>query len=276
MLNNDLFSDVKFVTRKFEGKTETRQVIPAHKFVLSIGSPVFQDMFYGATPETRASIELPGIDGEYDSLLELFRYLYSDEVNINASNITKVLYLAKKYVVPSLVDKCIQYLRDVLSSSNVFEILSTAEKLEKKELIDECWEVIDSQSEAAMKSDGFTTIEHSLLEAVVSRDTLTMNEVGLFKAVNLWATKKCEDQGLTANGEEKRRILGDKVVKAIRFPVMKRHEFASVVADAKILTPDEVINFFKFFSSAAAAPKGFLNKKRSGLGKSYKLRKPRS
>ena len=197
MLNNDLFSDVKFVTRKFEGKTETRLVIPAHKFVLSIGSPVFQDMFYGDKPETRASIELPDIGGEYDSLLELFRYLYSDEVNINASNITKVLYLAKKYVVPSLVDKCIQYLRDVLSSSNVFEILPTAEKLEKKELIDECWEVIDNQSEAAMKSDGFTTIEHSLLEAVVSRDTLTMNEVGLFKAVNLWATKKCEDQGLT-------------------------------------------------------------------------------
>ena len=271
MLNNDLFSDVKFVARKFdsEGETETRQVIPAHKFVLSIGSPVFEAMFYGDIPETRASIELPGIDGEYDSLLELFRYLYSDEVNLNGSNVMKVLCLAKKYIVPSLVDKCIRYLRDVLSSFNVFDILPTAEKLEKKELIDECWEVIDNQSEAAVKSDGFTTIEHSLLEAVVSRDTLTINEIGLFKAVNVWATKKCEDQGVEANGEEKRRILGDKVVKAIRFPVMKQQEFASVVPDAKILTPDEVINFFKFFNSAAAAPEGFLNRKRSSLGKSY-------
>ena len=39
MLNNDLFSDVKFVVRKSVGESESKQVIPAHKFVLSIGSP---------------------------------------------------------------------------------------------------------------------------------------------------------------------------------------------------------------------------------------------
>ena len=52
MLNNDLFSDVKFVVRKKDGKSESNQVIPAHKFVLSIGSPVFEAMFYGE-PEQR-------------------------------------------------------------------------------------------------------------------------------------------------------------------------------------------------------------------------------
>ena len=264
MLNNDLFSDVKFVVRKYnsEGESESKKVIPAHKFVLSIGSPVFEAMFYGKIAETRASIELP--DADYDSLLELFRYLYSDEVNLNGRNVVWVLYLAKKYMVPSLGDKCCKFLRDVLSTFNVFHILPTAEKYQEKELIAQCWEVIDNKSEEAVKSDVFTTIEHSLLEAVVSRDTLTINEIELFKAVNLWATKKCEGQGLEAIGELKRRILGETVVKAIRFPVMKLQEFASVVPDAKILTPDEVINFFKFFSSAVAAPKGFLNSKRSG------------
>ena len=58
-------------------------VIPAHKLVLSIGSPVFEAMFYGTFAETSDSIELP--DCEYDSLLELFRYMYSDEVNFNGS-----------------------------------------------------------------------------------------------------------------------------------------------------------------------------------------------
>ena len=38
MFNNDLFSGVKFVVG---GESETKQVIPAHKFVLSISSPVF-------------------------------------------------------------------------------------------------------------------------------------------------------------------------------------------------------------------------------------------
>ena len=79
-------------------------MIPAHKFVLSISSPVFEAMFYGELAETRDSIELP--DCEYESLLELFRYMYSDEVNLSGSNVMGVLYLAKKYIVPSLADEC--------------------------------------------------------------------------------------------------------------------------------------------------------------------------
>ena len=92
MLNNHLFSDVKFVVRKSDGESESKQVIPAHKFVLSIGSPVFEAMFYGELAETRDSIELP--DCEYETLLELFRYMYSDEVNLSGSNVMGVLYLA--------------------------------------------------------------------------------------------------------------------------------------------------------------------------------------
>ena len=53
MLSNDLFSDVKFVVRKSDHAVESKQVIPAHKFVLSIGSPVFGAMFYGDLAETR-------------------------------------------------------------------------------------------------------------------------------------------------------------------------------------------------------------------------------
>ena len=79
MINNALFSDVKFVVRTSDGESESKQVIHAHKFVLSIGSPVFEAMFYGGLAETGDSIELP--DCEYESLLELFRYMYSDEVN---------------------------------------------------------------------------------------------------------------------------------------------------------------------------------------------------
>ena len=65
MFNNDLFGDVKFNVR---GESETKQVMPAHKFVLSISSPVFEAMFYGELAETTDSIELP--DCEYDSLLK--------------------------------------------------------------------------------------------------------------------------------------------------------------------------------------------------------------
>ena len=131
--------------------------------------------------------------------------------------------------------------------------------------MDRCWKVIDRQTEAAVKSDGFATIERSLLDAVVSRETLTIEEIDLFKAVDQWVTKECEKQGLAVNGEQKRRILGEKIIKAIRFPVMKENEFSAVVLDAKILFPEEVIIFFKFFNSTLAAPVGFSEMRRSGV-----------
>ena len=144
MFNNDLFSDVKFVVQKVIAESEDRQVIPAHTFVLSISSPVFEAMFYGELAETADTIELP--DCEYESLLELFRYMYSDEVILSGSNVMGVLYLAKKYMVPSLADKCAAYLRDNLDASNVFSILPQAQIYEEKNLLEQCWEVIDEQT----------------------------------------------------------------------------------------------------------------------------------
>ena len=264
MFNNDLFSDVKFVVPiKAVGESESKQVIPAHKFLLSISSPVFEAMFYGELAETTDSIELP--DCEYESLLELFRYMYSDEVNLSGSNVVGVLYLAKKYMVPSLADKCAEYLHDDLDPSNVFSILSCAQKYELKNLLKRCWKVIDQRTEEAVKSDGFGTIERSLLEAVVVRDALTIEEIELFKAVDLWATKECERQGLTEDSSVKRRVLGDQIVKGIRFPTMELEDFASVVLDSDILTKEEIVSIVKCLGSVPKSSVGFLETKRSGM-----------
>jgi len=46
---------------------------------------------------------------------------------------------------------------------------------------------------------------------------------------------------------------------------MKEHEFADVVLDSKILTPDEAFRVFKFFNSALSTPVGFPEEERTGL-----------
>jgi len=176
-----------------------------------------------------------------------------------------VLYLTKKYIVPSLADKCTKYLQENLDPSNVFSILPSAQKYEEKNLVDRCWKVIDKQTEEAVKSDGFATIERSLLEAAVVRDTLTIKEVNLFKAVSVWAANECERQGLITDGENKRRILGESIVKGIRFPVMKQNEFAVAVLGSKILTPEEVVAIFKYYSSALISALEFSESVRSGF-----------
>ena len=242
IFNNELLSDVKFVvpashTNESESR-KSRKCIPAHKFILAISSPVFYAMFYGEMAETAGTIQLP--DCNYESLLELFRFLYSDEVNLSGSNVMQVLYLAKKYLVPSLADKCTEYLQEHLEASNVFSVLPQAQKFEDKDLEERCWEVIEAQTEKVLTSEEFVTLEKFVVESVVKRERLNVKEVDLFKAVDRWATKEVERQRLTPDGKVKRRILGEEIVKAIRFPVMSQKEFASVVVDCDILTKKEI------------------------------------
>ena len=247
---------MKFVVPVSTSESDSKDVIPAHKFVLAISSPVFFAMFYGQMAETKDSIELP--DCEYESLLELFRFLYTDKVNLSGNNVMQVLYLANKYIVPSLAKKCTEYLRDNLNASNVFFILPHARKFENKDLEDRCWEVIDEQTEGAVTSDEFVSVERSVIESVVKREALNVTEVELFKAVDRWATRECERQGITSDGETKRRVLGEDIVNGIRFPLMEEKDFASVVLDSHLLNYEELCNMIKHYNNILNIPLPFV------------------
>ena len=145
---------------------------------------MFHAMFYGELAETKDSVEIS--DCEYESLLELFRFIYSDEANLTPDNVMQLMYLAKKYMLPSLADKCSAYLQENLDGSNVLTVLPDVQKYEEKDLLDHCWKVIEKETEETVKSDGFVTIERSILEELVEKGTLNIKEVELFKAVDRW------------------------------------------------------------------------------------------
>ena len=89
-----------------------------------------------------------------------------------------------------------------------------------------------------------------------------MKEVELFKAVDRWATKESERQGVSPDGESKRRILGEEIVKAIRFPLMSQAEFVSVVFDRKILTFNELSDMMKHYSGVLTSSLPFVKAQR--------------
>ena len=269
LFNNNLLSDVCLVVEAPSDESaakRSKMAIPAHKFVLSICSPVFFAMFCGEMAEKSESIDLP--DCEYEGVLEMLRYLYSEEVKLNESNVMQVLYVAKKYILPSLVDECIDFLQRNLDPSNVFCVLSHAKQYDESNLVDRCWEIIDRKTVEVVKSERFATIERNVLEAIVQRDQLTISEVELFKAVDVWATKECERQGLVADGSVKRTILGEQIVKYLRFPAMEEKEFASTVLDCNILTNKELRDLVKHFNGVLTTSLSFPEDRRVGTWKS--------
>ena len=148
----------------------------------------------------------------------------------------QVAYLADKYMIPCLANECTVYLRKNMDASNVFGVLKHAQQYANQVLMAQCWHFIDKETEMTLKSSEFMTIERSVLDELVGRDTLDVRELELFKAVDCWAAKECEKKNLKANGFVKRRILGEQIVKNLRFTVMKQSEFMDVVVNRNILT----------------------------------------
>ena len=79
------------------------------------------------------------------SLSPSFRYLYCDEIQLEADTILSTLYAAKKYIVPHLAKACVNYLETSLTAKNACMLLSQSRLFEEPDLMQRCWEVIDAQ-----------------------------------------------------------------------------------------------------------------------------------
>ena len=183
----------------------------------------------------RETFELPDCDNEI--LVEFLRYIYCDELTMNGNNVSGLLNLSKKYMMPPLANKCSEFLVSNMYPSNVLSVLKVAELHEEEKIVNLCWKMIDGQTEAVLRE----RIERPHLETIVTRDTLKMDEVKLFAAVDKWATSECEEKGLTPDGKTKRTVLGEQIIKAIRFPVMEQYYFNRVVVTSSGILSDEEI-----------------------------------
>ena len=186
MFNNPLMSDIKFAFPNYD-----KRVIPAHKYVLAIGSPVFFAMFYGDLPETREMIEIADCDP--DIFLQFLRFLYCDDASFQgANNAIYLWYLADKYDVPLLVTTCVNFVDGSMDPLNAFDIIPHARHFNHEELEKCCWDVSDYNAKDIIADDSFLELKHDFFLQFAKRSSLHIDEVMLFEGVDRWAAKRCE------------------------------------------------------------------------------------
>uniref|UniRef100_A0A9L0JS42 BTB domain containing 6 n=2 Tax=Equus TaxID=9789 RepID=A0A9L0JS42_EQUAS len=258
MFNNELMADVHFIV----GPPGAAQRVPAHKYVLAVGSSVFYAMFYGDLAEVKSEIHIP--DVEPAAFLILLKYMYSDEIDLEADTVLATLYAAKKYIVPALAKACVNFLETSLEAKNACVLLSQSRLFEEPELTQRCWEVIDAQAEMALRSEGFCEIDWQTLEIIVTREALNTKEAVVFEAVLNWAEAECKRQGLPVTPRNKRHVLGPALY-LVRIPTMTLEEFANGAAQSDILTLEETHNIFLWYTAANKPLLDFPLTKRKGL-----------
>ena len=239
MFNNPFMSDITFSCDGSDKK------FFAHKYVLSTSSAVFYAMFYGKLAEKNSLVHLS--DTSEEVLEEFLRYLYTDECDLTADNAMFVLYLAKKYIVPALAQKCIGFVEINIEVENVVTILQQAIQFDEENLESKCWVLIDHKTSKVIASDAFVDINQATLEKLLKRESLRVQEVDLFKAVLKWSEVECSRKEIQTNVNNKRAVMGNAIYQ-IRFASMTLQEFGQNVSQLGILTPQENVLFFERFS----------------------------
>ena len=197
--------------------------------------------------ETKDTIDI--IDCDPDTFLSFLRFIYCDEAIFkDTDSAVKVMLLADKYDMPSLTSEIVKYLDGEMDPGSAFELLTLARQLNEKDLECACWEVIQFHASAIAKRASFHNVKYDLLVSFVQRRSLRIEETTLFQGVARWAAKRCEEAGVTATGANKRKAIGEDLLTHIRFPLIQPTEFSKVVLPEEILTKDEVIEVFKYFS----------------------------
>nr|XP_008542257.1 PREDICTED: BTB/POZ domain-containing protein 6 isoform X1 [Equus przewalskii] len=219
-------------------------------------------MFYGDLAEVKSEIHIP--DVEPAAFLILLKYMYSDEIDLEADTVLATLYAAKKYIVPALAKACVNFLETSLEAKNACVLLSQSRLFEEPELTQRCWEVIDAQAEMALRSEGFCEIDWQTLEIIVTREALNTKEAVVFEAVLNWAEAECKRQGLPVTPRNKRDVLGPALY-LVRIPTMTLEEFANGAAQSDILTLEETHNIFLWYTAANKPLLDFPLTKRKGL-----------
>ena len=258
MFDNELMSDVSFTCG------ESRRMFHAHKYVLATSSAVFFAMFYGEIPPKEFPIRIE--DAEEESFKEFLRFLYTDDCKIIAENAIGVLYLAKKYLISSLAEKCCEVLEASIKPENVFAMLEQAIQFDENKLEEKSWNVISKKTQECLNSEAFCDMGLHTLNALLKKESLAVTELELFKAVLKWTDIECARQGINIEEDKtaRRRVLGDSVYE-IRFLAMSHEDIVKYVSPTEILTDREMIRIFqKLYGLHIADLKWMEGRKRYG------------
>ncbi|KAF4517097.1 hypothetical protein B566_EDAN007020 [Ephemera danica] len=246
LLDSEFMTDCTFVV----GITEKKQ-LRCHKYILSHASSVFCAMFNGGLEE-KGDVKVEDIEPQH--FRKILEYIYSDHTKLeNVETALCVCYAANKYMINTLILKCIDFIKKNLDPDIVCRALEFARLIDNADLEAKSLEYMQTHTSDVLQSASFPNAERATLLTILSQDTLYIaSEVEVFSACIRWAKshKRAKDK--------LRDVLGTKVFSLIRFLTMTCEEFATNVIPSKLLQLQESCDLMCCIATKSGyMPEGF-------------------
>ncbi|XP_051274343.1 BTB/POZ domain-containing protein 17 [Dicentrarchus labrax] len=202
------------------------KVIQTHSLVLSLQSPVFEEMLLSRNSSTLVLKESSDCAAVFDKFI---RYLYCGEISLRLDQAIPLHKLATKYQVMGLQQGITQYMTQNLardsSSGHVAGWYEYALQAGDVTLRDSCLQYMAWNLTSVLQSAEWVTISSQLLMSLLQRsDLILQSEMELFAALEAWIIQN-EPDGLTA----------ENALRAVRYAMMPPRELFRLQTQSSVL-----------------------------------------
>lgn len=185
-------ADVKFVFK------DSDATVPALKAILSVGSPVFDIMFYGSLPEEDDILIEDDSPEAFKEFLQLF---YLDDFQPTSKNIFKVANMCKKYELADSLKLCKAPMRNSLTIHSMCYGYGVDLLLEMENIIKYCEQEIKENASEILKSADFLECTHQLFDKNLRLVLPECSASDVVDASMAQTKAKCERDNLEATSD---------------------------------------------------------------------------
>lgn len=216
-LSRDL-ADVHFIFNN----NDIEEKIPAHKFILSVLSPVFKAMFFGPMKEGE-NVKMS--DSNADGFKEFLQFFYLRNVSLSMANMEAVVHLADKYDIMKYVENvCSSLSTDIITAENVCWVYQFAHYVEHYPLVKFCENYIIKWPQSVLSSDSFCKIDQEILEHILDLN-FKCPELLLIQKTLRWAKVRSIERNITLKAQL------DDCFKLFRFVRLRVSDFTKLAMD---------------------------------------------
>ncbi|XP_039289364.1 BTB/POZ domain-containing protein 2-like [Nilaparvata lugens] len=229
LLKSNMLSDCEFVVG------EQKTVIKGHKVFFSLASEVFQAMFCGDLKETTP---VQVIDLEPEGFNGMKTYIYTGEIKFTSVFHALHTYTAaRKYIIPNLPQKCVDFIEKTLKPCDVLELQDTCRLNCISNFDNLCSRIINQNTGEVFSSAYFPSASIDAVESILKSSSLNVkSEVEIFINFERWALAEIERRRIPV---EDAATCFNNLKKHIRFLTMSGEEFVERVEPSPLLTREE-------------------------------------
>ena len=183
----------------------------AHRSILASCSPYFKAMLSSKMKESceNKPIILNDIDGHH--MEGLLKYIYTGEIELRHDNIRPIISAANYLLITSLKDRCVRFLKKMLTPTNCLSIENTAEQYDCEWLRTTATTYIKENFLMITTTDEFKDLPvEKLIELLSSDETRVEREEQVFEALMTW---------INHDLQSRRQFFADLILH-VRFPLM--------------------------------------------------------